>query len=382
MTDIADPRHRPAEAEQAGAREAHRLARASLEAVTGQVAQALDHQLDALIDAELGAQDAAAGARLAAWLATAPTVAVHRHLWRALVRRSSRSEAEGLATTLFAIPLVIVAGVAGDATSRVVLSGVLPDTEALAKVMLEHGALAGNRTFSLAGALVAADTLDVAALPALLAARRRVLAEGAPVALAPAPLALPSGESVHLRFLVGSALAAPAVDVTRDETTGRWGRPLTQALAAQLASPGVTLLALPRPALTPLAAVAQGRTAQRDISAQLFASNAIRQLRASFGEPAAVLSAHRAPDAPGGGELRLSLSSTFSPRDAYGFRCPILPWERVEDAATMLLDLLRDARVGDVRVVAGVHDERDPVTGGPLLFKPDTIPPGSTVALH
>ena len=209
-----------------------------------------------------------------------------------------------------------------------------------------------------------------------------MLAEGAPLALPPVPLALPAGESVHLRFLVGSALAAPSLDVTRDETTGRWGRPLAHALATQLAAPGVTLLALPRPALPPLAAVAQGRAAQRDVSAQLFASNAIRQLRASFGEPAAVISAHRAQDTPGGGELRLSLSSIFSPRDAYGFRCPILPWERVEDAAGMLLDLLRDARVADVRVVAGVHDERDPVTGGPLLFKPDTIPPGSTVALH
>jgi hypothetical protein len=156
--------------------------------------------------------------------------------------------------------------------------------------------------------------------------------------------------------------------------------PLTNALSAQLSAPGVTLLALPRPAMPPLAAVAQGRAAQRDVSAQLFASNAIRTLRASVGEPVAVISAHEAADAPDGGELRLSLSSPFSPRDAYGFRCPILAHERAADALAGLLDLLRDARVTDVRIVGGVHADRDPVTGGPLLFKPGTIPPGS--ALH
>jgi hypothetical protein len=31
--------------------------------------------------------------------------------------------------------------------------------------------------------------------------------------------------------------------------------------------------------------------------------------------------------------------------------------------------LLRDCRIGDVRVRVGVHADLDPVTGGPLLFK-------------
>jgi hypothetical protein len=107
----------------------------------------------------------------------------------------------------------------------------------------------------------------------------------------------------------------------------------------------------------------------------------LRELRASFGEPVAVLSAHRCADAPGGGELRLSLSSPLSPRDAQGFRCPLQPGERVGDAAAMLLDLLRDCRVDDVRVVSGVHADRDAVTGVRLLFKPDTMPAG-TPPLH
>jgi hypothetical protein len=159
-------------------------------------------------------------------------------------------------------------------------------------------------------------------------------------------------------------------------------RPFALSLGRQLAVPGASVLALPRPPQPLPAALASGRAAQRDVSAQLFASNAVRQLRASVGEPAAVISSHRTSDAPGGGELRLSLSSPFEPRDAQGFRCPVYPWERVVDVGTMLVELLHDCRVTDIRAVAGVHADRDAVTGGPLLFKPETIPPSFPVTIH
>ena len=378
MTEIEDPRSFVAPAVTPhDAAEVYGLADASLAATTGQDAQAADDALDERIDTLLAAADpGAAGRRLAAWLAGAPSTATYRHGWRALVRRSARPSDDGASVTLFAIPLVIVAGVAGT-EGPVTLPGTIADVRALADTLVQHGALAGNRSFSLADALVAPDALDCAALPGLLAARQRVFAAGEPLALAPAPLLLPAGETVHLRFVVGSAIVGDGQDLTRDATTGRWGLPVTRLLSAQWGMCGATLLVLPRPAAPPLAAVTQGRTAQRDASAQVFASNAVRQLRASFGEPSAVISAHRAADAPGGGELRLSLSAPFSPRDAYGFRCPILPHERAADAALMLADLLRDARVADVHVVAGVHDDRDPVTGGPLLFKPATLPAAS-----
>ena len=75
--------------------------------------------------------------------------------------------------------------------------------------------------------------------------------------------------------------------------------------------------------------------------------------------------------AKGGGGVN---TSPLSPRDAQGFRCPLYAGERVADVATMLVDLLRDCRVADVRILAGVHPDREPLTGGPMLFKPDTIP--------
>ena len=155
--------------------------------------------------------------------------------------------------------------------------------------------------------------------------------------------------------------------------------PLAKSLIAQLSAPAVSIVALPRAAMSLPAAVALGRAAQREVSAQLFASNALREMRASVGEPVAVISAHEAAGARRGRRAAVSLSSPFSPRDAQGFRCPLYPGERVADVATMLVDLLRDCRVVDVRVLSGVHADRDRLTGGPLLFKPETLPGFSEV---
>jgi hypothetical protein len=201
-------------------------------------------------------------------------------------------------------------------------------------------------------------------------------------ALEPAPIVLVGGpESVHLRFLVGSALAAPAADLLRYTGVGKWGMPLAQALGRQLGATGISLLALPRAPQPLLQAVRLGRSAQREVGAQIFAANAIRRLRAAVGEPTAVISAHRCPGAVNGGEVRLSLSSPFDPREAEGFRCPLYPTETVDEVVAMLTDFLGECRVTDVRVVPGVHGDHDPTTGLPLLFKGDDAPV-LPVAMH
>ena len=129
-------------------------------------------------------------------------------------------------------------------------------------------------------------------------------------------------------------------------------------------------------------ALQQGRTVQRAVGAQLFASNAIRRLRASVGEPCAVISAHRCPTAPGGGELRLSLSSALDPRQAEGFRCPLFPTDSAGDVVSMLIELLHDCRVNDVRVRDGIHADRDASTGLTLLFKSDVAAAHEATSLH
>lgn len=375
MNELPDPRrYAQPDAAEPEAAALHALAARSLAAATAQASDVLDDAITSTLDAMLVRGD---GAALAAVLDSAPTLAVYRHVWRSLSRLASwaRHASDGLAVTLFAIPVVIVAAAPGGTGTSTRLPGVVPDVDALVAVLREHGALSGNRSFALGNAFVTADAIDVANLPALLASRK--LADGtgfAPLALPPAPVDATAGERAHVRFLVGSALAAASVDLLAGGSVGRWGMPLAKSLISQLSAPATSVVALPRAAMSLPAAVAQGRAAQREVSAQLFASNALRELRASVGEPVAVISAHEAPDAPGGGELRLSLSSPLSPRDAQGFRCPLYPGDSVADVATMVVDLLRDCRVADVRILAGVHPDRDPLTGGRLLFKPDTIP--------
>ena len=137
----------------------------------------------------------------------------------------------------------------------------------------------------------------------------------APVDIEPKPIIVDGGnECIHLRFIVAAVLTAPGTNPLRTSTISVWGIGFAQALARQLQTPRVSLLALPRPPQRLVTAVQAGRAIQREVSAQVFASNAIRKLRASVGEPTAIISAHRSADTREGGELRMSLSSAFAPR--------------------------------------------------------------------
>lgn len=306
----------------------------------------------------------------------APSLAIARYLWRTLEtadtdpRVDPRADASAtLATTLFALPVVIVA--ATDSAPRVV-SGVIRDRDRLVALFREHRAFGACETFALAGTLATTEAIGLARLPALLAASKPDVA-GTDLALDG------QGERVFLRFVAGALLAAPGVDPLAVNDTGAWGAPLAQALQADLAAPGVTLLALPLSPRRLVTALRTGRAAQREVAAQLFASNAIRKFRARVGEPTAIISAHRAADAPGGGELRLSLSSPFDPREAEGLRVALYPFDAVGDVAAMLVDLVADCRVTDIRVEPGVHPDFDSATGLRRLFKNHGSDTGSGV---
>lgn len=325
--------------------------------------------IDAALDAALADVD---GDTLARVFDAAPPGASYRLLWRRLGERMARPIAPSgdLGVVLFAVPVAIVAARDADAPPPAGWATTVDNAAAIVDLLREHGALGGHRELALGGALVPADAIDVAALPRLRAAAGARLAASPPALdLAPRAIVAEAHEGVHLRFLVGSALCAANAPPLPAGTTGAWATPLAKALSRSLAAPGMSVLALPRaPAPLPQA-LAAGRVAQRELAAQLFVSNALRSLRASVGEPVATISAHRL--AGGAGELRLSLASPFAPREAQGHRCPLFPFERVEAAATMLDDLLRDCRVGDVRVERGVHADRHDDTGLALLFKPE-----------
>jgi hypothetical protein len=384
--EIADPRAFSATAD-AQYEPLIRLAEASLSASSTSRAEEFHQKLARALAVRLRAGDAAT---LANVFSASPSAAVARHLWRGMIDgwrvASEPAAGDRVVATLFALPLVIVVGrTSGDTTSGPdALAASLSDAGPVNALLREHRALGGNLSFSLAEPLVSAETIDVACLPKLLAWQE--LSSGtvaAERALHPAPMSIhPSQESVHLRFLLGTAIGAPSIDLFGNPSGGEWLMALAQELSRQLASAGASVLALPRPPQAPLLALQHGRAAQREVGAQIFASNAIRRFRAGVGEPSAVISAHRCAAAPEGGELRLSLSSPFDPRQAEGFRCPLFPFDRAGDVATMLVELLHDCRVSDVRVVEGVQADRDSSTGMTLLFKTDAIPDGETVVLH
>jgi hypothetical protein len=383
MTDIADPRTFPP-ASGSGHASMFDLAASSLGSASMARADELDRRLTQELARQLLAGDAASLARI---FDDAPSAVVARHLWRLLIeawREASLAiEGERIRATLFLVPVVIVAG-SQTASAVPALECVLAEPERVRAILCEHRAIGGSQSFALASALAAADRLGIAQLPALLRWQREALT-GADRArdLAPAPIAVQAGhETAHLRFLVGTALAAPDVDLLAAAGTGPWALPLAQELGRQLGIPGASILALPGVPASPPTALQRGRAAHRGVGVELFASNAIRRLRASVGEPCAVISAHRCPEAPGGGELRLSLSSIFDSRQAEGFRCPLFPIDAAGDVATMLIELMRDCRVADVRVVGGVHADRDPATGLTLLFKADTAPATEPASLH
>lgn len=350
------------------------LALASLAAEQGVVQEKRDTELGEQIVALLLSGDTAV---IADALARAPSLAVQRHITRSLATAhvaAGRTQGDaGLPTTVFAIPLVIVAANPG----AVNVPGALPNIEEFIALMKGNGALRGNQTFALSNALAAAGAFALPKLPASLA--WWTLSPGAPIAIDKAAMPVPANqESVFLRFVVGTALAGPNAELLADNDTGKWGMPFTQAFAKQLGGGTLSLLAMPRPPRSPLAALFQGRAAQREVSLQLFATNAIRKFRSGVGEPEAVISAHRTAD---GGEVRLSLSNPFDEKGAEGFRAELHATDRAQDVAVLMQDLLRECNVESMTVLADVFPDIDTETKLPMLFRADALEAASGKAL-
>ena len=130
VADLPDPRvwPDPADADAASA-QLHVAVAEAIDAGTGREAAIADARALRQIERLLAAN---AGRALADAFATAPSFAVARHLWRLLaaVERGEPQRTTALTTTLFALPVVMVAALdAGD--EALTLSGILPDPRAL-----------------------------------------------------------------------------------------------------------------------------------------------------------------------------------------------------------------------------------------------------------
>ena len=316
-------------------------------------------------------------AEIADALLRAPSHAVLRHITRTLASAhidAGRARGDvALPSTVFAVPVVIVVANSGSIN----VPGALPNIDEITALMKASGALRGNENFVLSNAMAPASAFALEKLPASLAWWSA--ASGTPIAIEKASLPVPANqESVFLRFLVGAALAGPGVDLLITNDTGKWGMPFTQTLAKQLGGGTLSLLAMPRPPRSPLAALMQGRAAQREVSLQLFATNAIRKFRSSVGEPEAVISAHRTVE---GGEVRLSLSNPFDEKGAEGFRAELHATDRAQDVAVLMQDLLRECNVSSVTTLGDVFPDIDTDSKLPMLFRADALESAADKAL-
>ena len=342
------------------------LALASLAAELGVVQEKRDTELRERLATLLLSGDIS---EIADAVAHAPSHSVLRHITRSLA--SAHAEAgrarsdSALPSTVFAIPVVIVAANSGPVN----VPGAIPNIDEITALMKASGALRGNENFALSNALAPTSAFALEKLPASLG--WWTTSPGAPIAIEKASLPVPANqESVFLRFLVGTALAGPRVDLLSANDTGQWGMPFTQVVAKQLGGGTLSLLAMPRPPRSPLAALMQGRAAQREVSLQLFATNAIRKFRSSVGEPEAVISAHQTVD---GGEVRLSLSNPFDEKGAEGFRAELHATDRAQDVAVLMQELLRECNVASVTVLADVFPDIDRDSNLPMLFRADAL---------
>jgi hypothetical protein len=282
-------------------------------------------------------------------LAEATSQSVRETLTRALVAALDRADEAAIVVRVFAIPLLFVAGGRG----RAVVPGVVPDVGELQKLFEKHGALGQSKNFGLGNALTTAERLAGVKPSTLYRLTRGLGAEGLrPPHLAPQDIEVASGEErVHLRFLVGAAVApANAPDFTETAgNIGAWGLPITQALAGQLAQKGLSLLPVPRPPMNLQRALESGRFALREVEFQLFLSNALRRFRARVGDPDATVASCA------DGSVRINLGSSFDESLACEHRWPLYPEDELGAVGRSIFGLLSDCRLETVQVAETVQ---------------------------
>lgn len=254
---------------------------------------------------------------------------------------------EAIVARLFLIPIVIVTAGA----APVSVSGTLPDVNEIQSLLRGAGALGPADNFGLSNALATADAAWNVAPSHLHRLARSVGEQGGVVLLEPEPIPVESAdETVHLRFLAGASVT-PAHLPTFLETAGpvgRWGMAVSRSISRQLELPGLSLLAMPRPPLPWYSALAEGRFAREEVAFQLFATGAIRRVRAETGDPVATVSARE------DGSVRVELASPFDELSVHAYRWPLWPGDDLGRVQTTIVDLLRDCRLERIDIEPAV----------------------------
>lgn len=303
---------------------------------------------DLLLTGDHGALNAA--------LLQAPALEAWQTLWQFLREVVEAAPAHtGPYATLFAIPVIIVAGSSKGAS----LSGEINNTDSILQVLRQHGVIAADALVSIAPGLLSAETLSTIS-PAQLQQWKETLAESLksnllnPFGLETTPVFVKE-ESAWLRYIVGAAIqteeAAPAIRLGGVVNT--WGTALAQVLSDALKTGDATVLAIPRAPQSWLAAQETGRTLLQETRLQLLASSAIRAIRSKARTPIAVIAAHD------NDEIRITLCSQEDPERWQGFVWPLTAGDRVEQISNFAQTLFQDCQVADIRVIEQIQPDRD-----------------------
>lgn len=274
---------------------------------------------------------------------------VRKALHRAIAMASAPAQDAALAVSLFAVPLIIVAGGLGSGT----IPGVVPDVAAVRKLFESHGALGQAKNFGLGNTLVAEEALaDFSFARLYRIGKGGEQPDFGQLDLAPADINTVSAEEqAHLRFLVG-AVVTPLHAPDFTETAGNigaWGLPVTRELAGQLGQAGMSLLPIPRPPMGFQDALPAGRFAWREIGFQLFLSGNLRKFRSRTGEPDVSVAAFA------DGNIRVRLDSRLDETFKAEFAWPLHPDDDLAAVSDSILGLLAECRLDFVDVADTVQ---------------------------
>jgi hypothetical protein len=289
-------------------------------------------------------------------LRSARNQAEYARTWRALCDAVEKSDPqETVFTRVFAIPWIIVCA----GTAAATIDCILRDHTQLASALETAGVFGASRSLGVSSALSGLGTLEALKPSEVFLGWQSAQLRDAP----PDPIRVLRGvEEVHLRFLLGAAIArvdAPDIVATA-ANVGLWGTPALRAMTAQLATPGVQLLPMPRAPAGVYSAALNGRRAVLETAFNLFVSNTVRRFRAVVGDPNAALSSHAC------GEVRVTLSSPLQDEMTEGFRWPLHPADDLMDIERTITEMLGACRLTEPDVYETVLDDYSPT--GAVLF--------------
>jgi hypothetical protein len=278
---------------------------------------------------------------IAALLSAAPSREIYARLWDALCTAVEKPRTDdGVAARVFAIPWIIVCG----SPSRATLPCVLPDVSELARVLEAKGVFGPSRNVGFSNALTSIERLEALRPSEVLQWTQSPGLHDVP----PVPIEVLAGiEAVHVRFLIGAAIAPPnAPDIIETgANVAAWGTPSLRAMSAQLAAPGVQILPLPRPPRGLYSAAYAGRHAGIEAAFNLFVSNAVRRFRSTIGDPEIKISSHPDP------ELRITLTTPLDEQLSDGFRWPLHPADDLAEIERSIMSMISECRLPEPHVV-------------------------------